>query len=281
MSLTKIGSGRGWVLGLAMSAALLGGQAHALAPEHEVTRLMLATEKAVGDERWGEAGEFLNRLQGLQVEKPAEYYYYRGRVMANAGHHNEARAALENYVSMAGSDSRFYRESLLLITEIEKSQRTQKTTTTAEKAPVAVIEPAGRGNTAQLRRRYGARTDTEALTSHLNNLLEAGAWRQDQRIVRMDVPADHSFKVTVQGNELRIRVAERDSQGRMVIATEGMPVFGVNPMVKWDCEEANNACWVYDPRDGSRLFRLSLDSARAREIAATLGELIRTMQAPR
>ncbi|MEP3469668.1 MAG: hypothetical protein ABJN82_08770, partial [Marinobacter alexandrii] len=87
---------RSWLAGLVLSFSVVGaGHAQALEPEHEIHRLMLATEEAVSAERWSEAGEYLNRLQVMKGENPAEYLYYRGRAMLQAKHFNEARSALE------------------------------------------------------------------------------------------------------------------------------------------------------------------------------------------
>ena len=60
--------------------------------------------------------------------------------------------------------------------------------------------------------------------------------------------------------------------------TESMGVFGINPSIDWDCEPAAAACWIYDPRDGSRLMQLAEKHGVASEVARTLGQLIRTMQ---
>lgn len=64
------GKTRQRALGLVLASTLVAGQAWALAPEHETRRLMLATEEAVTAERWGEAGEYLNRLQQLEGQNP-------------------------------------------------------------------------------------------------------------------------------------------------------------------------------------------------------------------
>jgi hypothetical protein len=59
--------------GCLLSAALFMGEASALEPEHEMRRLMLATEAAVEAESWGDASEYLTRLQQMEPEKPADY----------------------------------------------------------------------------------------------------------------------------------------------------------------------------------------------------------------
>ena len=102
VKITRVG--RRSVSGFMLASLLMAGQVSALEPEHETRRLMLATEEAVSSESWGEAGEYLNRLQQLEGEKPANYFYFRGRVMLESDHYNEAQAALEKYVSLAGSE---------------------------------------------------------------------------------------------------------------------------------------------------------------------------------
>ncbi|WP_323752680.1 hypothetical protein [Marinobacter sp.] len=274
---------RSWFVGLVLFCSLIGaGQAQALEPEHEIRRLMLATEDAVGAERWSEAGEYLNRLQAMKGEKPAEYLYYRGRAMLQAKHFNEARSALEGYVSRVGAEGQHYQQSLTLITDIEKQSKANARALVegelAAKEPVAVIEPAGGENLASLRRLYLAKTDREALSIHLNALLDANGWRKDKAVVRLDRPADIQYRVTINGSELTIQQVRREIDGKLVRTTSPLPVYGVNPQPRWDCEAVVGACWIYDPRDGSRLFQLAPNQAKVSEIAQTLGRLIRNLQ---
>ncbi|WP_254774263.1 hypothetical protein [Marinobacter sp. AC-23] len=264
-----------------VTSALIAGQAAALAPEHETRRLMLATEEAVTAENWGEASEYLNRLQHLDVEKPADYHYYRGRVMLQSSHFNEAQAALEAYVTKAGAEGDHYQNALKLITEIERARKEKAVAPqVGDEAKIAVIEPAGDRRVASLRKLYLADTDREALVLHLNSLLGVAGWRQDQAIVRLDQPADIEYRLTSGSDAISIQEIKRDSSSGVTRKTAQIPVFGVNPQVEWGCETAVAACWVYDPRDGSRLFQLSPNRSQTEEIAQTLGKLIRNLQAP-
>jgi len=276
------GTGRCFALGAVLASALLSGPALALAPEHETRRLMLATEGAVVAENWGEAAEYLNRLQQLEGEKPADYYFYRGRVMLQSSHLNEAQSALETYVSRAGAEGAHYQESLQLITSIEKTRKQNALApqATGESEQVAVIEPAGEGRIESLRKLYLADSDREALTLHINSLLELAGWRRDQAVVRLDRPADVEYRLGTQGEEIQIQELKRAEDGRILRSTETMAVFGINPRVEWRCEATVSTCWVYDPRDGSRLLQLAENRERAQEIAETLGQLIRSLQAP-
>lgn len=276
------GTGRCFALGAVLASALLAGPALALAPEHETRRLMLATEEAVVAENWGEAAEYLNRLQQLEGEKPADYYFYRGRVMLQSSHLNEAQSALETYVSRAGAEGAHYQESLQLITSIEKTRKQNALApqATGESEQVAVIEPAGEGRIESLRKLYLADSDREALTLHINSLLELAGWRRDQAVVRLDRPADVEYRLGTQGEEIQIQELKRAEDGRILRSTETMSVFGINPRVEWRCETTVSTCWVYDPRDGSRLLQLAENRERVQEIAETLGQLIRSLQAP-
>lgn len=64
VKITRVG--RRSVSGFMLASLLMAGQVSALEPKHETRRLMLATEEAVSAESWGEAGEYLNRLQQLE-----------------------------------------------------------------------------------------------------------------------------------------------------------------------------------------------------------------------
>lgn len=282
VKITRVG--RRSVSGFMLASLLMAGQVSALEPEHETRRLMLATEEAVSSESWGEAGEYLNRLQQLEGEKPANYFYFRGRVMLESDHYNEAQAALEKYVSLAGSEGEHYTDALKLITNVEKARQQEganaKSNGAVDPAPVAIIEPAGEQSLGKLRELYLADSNADALVIHANTLLDVAGWREDQRIVRLDRPADVSYRIERLNDTISIQESRRESGGRVVKTTESMGVFGVNPQIEWNCESSTASCWIYDPRDGSRLMKLSPDRERAEEIARTLGRLIRTMQSP-
>ncbi len=271
--------------GLVFVSALWAAQANALAPEHETRRLMLATEQAVQEERWGDAGEFLNRIQKLDASKPAAYAYYRGKVMLQSGHHAEAKSAFESYVESAGEEGEYYKDALRLITEVERQQKGKTANGNGNgNDRVAMIEPAGQGEPVdKLKQLYLADSDVEALKIHLNTLLEMAGWREEQRIVRAGAKPDILYRVSVgSGGELVIQESRRqeDSDVERRLSSQSLSVYGVDPSVNWDCNGVNQTCWVYDPRNGTRLFKLSDNRDRAAEVAQTLGRLIKTLQTP-
>lgn len=261
---------------LAMTTAL----AHALPPEHEVQRLMLAVEDAVADERWSEAGDYLNRLQRIDAAKPPEYLYYRGRIMSDSGHYNEARSALENYIAGTGADGEHYTEALKLITEIERARGDRDRSRESGGERVAEISPAGQPDLERLRRLYLVDSDRQALVMHLNSQLELGAWRKEARVIRVGEPADVLYQVAIGNGEVLFRENRVESGTDRRLISHSLRVYGVSANVRWDCESATNACWIYDPRDGSRFLQLANDRSVASEVASTLGQLIRQLQKP-
>ena len=276
-------TGRSALRSLVLASVLVSvnAQGTALAPEHEVRRLMLATEEAVAGSNWGQAGEYLNRLQRLEGEKPVDYYYYRGRVMQESAHLNEAQSALESYVARAGVEGSHYQDALKRITAIERARTDrsrQAQVQPNQSEPVAVIEPAGQQALADLKSLYLVDSDREALTLHLNSLLDLAGWRADQRVVRIDVPADISYRVAAGASLIEIQESNREGNNRITKNTQTIEVYGVSPQVEWDCQGAT--CWIYDPRDGSRLMKLGPAQDRAAEIASTLGRLIKALQSP-
>lgn len=269
---------------LVVCALLYAGSAVALPAEHEIRRLMLATEQALAAENWDDASEYLGRLQQLDGERPVDFYFYRGRVMQKSDLLNEAQASLEMYVTRAGKEGQYYKQSLERITEIEKlrKDRALAAVTNNPAVPlqplVATIEAAEGQSPADLKKLYLADSEEQALLIHLNSVLQLSGWREDKAIVQLDQPADIRYQVEKRNSSLLIQKITRQ-QGAMLRKSQQIDVYGISPLVKWDCEPSLATCWVYDPRDGSRLFQLGANQGQAEDIARTLGRLIRNLQA--
>ncbi|SFR77136.1 hypothetical protein SAMN05216203_2927 [Marinobacter daqiaonensis] len=272
-----------------MAAGLLAGTllaaataTMALPPEHEIQRLILAVEESVEKERWGEAAEYLNRLQSLEGQKPPQYLYYRGRVMAQSEHYNEAMSALENYIAGTGADGQYYTEALKLITDIEQARARQggRSNDGSGGEPVAEIRPANGDSPERLQRLYLVDSDRKALIRHMNTLLDLAGWRRDPKVIREGSSPDLHYQVSVPNGEIHFRETRTDDNGNRSLTTHALPVYGVSPVIEWSCENATESCWIYDPRDGSRFLRLGIDRDRAEEISTTLGRLIRLLQQP-
>ncbi|SET10009.1 hypothetical protein SAMN04487962_104154 [Marinobacter segnicrescens] len=273
--------GKKHMAGLLLAGSLMvtAVTAVALPPEHEIQRLMLAVEESVKGENWGQAAEYLNRLQRIDGEKPAEYLYYRGEVMARSEHYNEALSALENYVAGTGADGKHYTDALKLITRIEQERSSQSgRSDQGGDEPVAEIAPAG----AEASEGQGSMTGDAspgALVARLNRLFDQAGWRRDARLIREGSSPDVHYQVSVNNGELSFRES-RQEDGRRQLSTITLPVYGISPMIEWSCENATESCWIYDPRDNSRFLRLGNDRDKADQLASTLGQLIRRLQRP-
>ena len=115
---------------------------------------------------------------------------------------------------------------------------------------------------------------------HLNSQLELAGWRKEARVIRVGEPADVRYQLSVANGDILIRESRVESGTDRRLISHTLRVYGVSPSVRWDCESATNACWIYDPRDGSRFLQLANDRAIAAEVASTLGQLIRELQRP-
>jgi hypothetical protein len=269
---------------LIVCVVLYAGSAMALPAEHEIRRLMLATEQALTAENWDDASEYLGRLQQLDGERPVDFYFYRGRVMQKSELFNEAQASLEAYVTRAGKEGQYYTQSLERITEIEKLRKDRAVAAVTNNPAVlsqpriATIEAAGGQSAADLKKLYLADSEEQALLMHLNSVLQLSGWREDKAFVQLNQPADIRYQVEKHSGSLLIQQIIRQ-QGTMLRKSQQIDVYGISPLVKWDCEPSLATCWVYDPRDGSRLFQLGANQGQAEDIARTLGRLIRNLQA--
>lgn len=263
----------GLMLGLCLSYSL---NAADLPPEHEVRRLVIAADSAIAEERWNDASRHLTRLQNLNAEKPADYQFLRGRVMLQAGQLNEAQSALEAYVTQAGTEGKYYDQSLQLITRIEDQRQASPEKSGNE--PVAVIEPAERIDTEALKSLYLESSDRGALIAHLNSLLSLNAW-QPGPVIRSKPSEGVTYQVSA-GSDASLQIKEevREGGGGPTMRTQSLSVFGVNPIVSHACFDADNSCWLYDPRNQSRWLRLANRPEASAETARVLSELIRNLQ---
>ncbi len=248
-----------------------------LPPKDEMHRLMLATEKAVTQQRWDDAARYLTQLQSLKVEKPEGYLFLRGEIMYHDRQYDEARAALNEYVVKAGEKADHYSKALELITAIDEAQRSQSAQ--PAKKSVATIEPAGGDEVKRLEKLYLTDNPREALITYLNSQLDLHAWRGAGKVIHLDARRGVRYRLMIGGDgRLQVRTTRFRANGEPVVTMSSIDVFGINPMVTDECDDLQHSCWIHDPRDGSRWLRLGPDQKAADEIARALTNLIRVMQ---
>ena len=147
----------------------------------------------------------------------------------------------------------------------------------------AVIEPAGRDFVDSLKQLYITESALDALILHANDVFEQAAWRENPRLIRATERPDVSYRVFLTPGEagsLTIQESRRGSAGQMRVSTIRMNVFGISPILTWACESGDNACRIFDPRDGTRMLQIARDPGKAEELTRTLGLLIRQLQRP-
>ena len=270
-------------LALALTCVLGAQFARALPPEDEMRRLVLATEKAVAEQRWDDASRYLMHMQALKVEPSTEAEFLRGQVMYHAGQYDEARNALDAYVTDAGQEGSHYKDALQLITDIDEAQQKAAATPAAQQPaqePVASIKPARDNEIQKLEKLYLKDNPRDALMAHANSLLALNAWHGDDRIIHADQKQGLQYHLSSgKPGELLVQKT-RYEDGQPKVTLSSLSVYGVNPLVKSDCLANQYSCWVYDPRDGSRWLHIGRDAEAADNLAHTLSELIRVMQKP-
>ncbi|MCH8498508.1 MAG: hypothetical protein LAT63_08510 [Marinobacter sp.] len=147
----------------------------------------------------------------------------------------------------------------------------------------AVIEPAGRDFVDSLKQLYITESAVDALILHANDVFEQAAWRENPRLIRASERPDVSYRVFLTPGEagsLTIQESRRGGSGQVRVSTLRINVFGISPILTWACESGDNACRIFDPRDGTRMLQIARDPGKAEELTRTLGLLIRQLQRP-
>ncbi|TVP53895.1 MAG: hypothetical protein EA349_12855 [Halomonadaceae bacterium] len=259
-----------------------------LSLEDESQRLLMATETAVAEGRWGVAMDYMNRLlRKEQVTLPPDFYFLRGRIMEEAGQPREARQAYGRYVSSAGREGDMYQTALRRITVIEEQER-QRGDKSEQfgreprggngEAMAVTLEAAGADEVAQLKALYLTDDPVEALIEHANSLLGLHAWEGPSRVVVRQPDRGLHYRLRLDDTSLQLRTREVDDSGNARVSVTRLNVFGINPRVGTECYREESACWIADPRDGSRWLKLAENRAAATETARVISLLLREIQ---
>ena len=265
------------MLPLLLAVAVLGlSPAYAsLSDEDEAQRLLMALEASVAENRWSEARGYLRRLEDKEgLGMPEEFHFLRGRVLEQRGMGNEARRAYEQYVSESGREGDMYRNALQRITVLEEEGRDGR----RDHEAVASLEPAGGSELEQLQQLYLTDDPIEALLEHVNSLLSVNAWEGRSRVVVRERQRGIHYRFRLEEDRLQVRTRDDSELGRSRVTTQRLNIFGVDPRVVSECFPEEQACWISDPRDGSRWLKLAQKPEQARETARMISLMLREMQ---
>lgn len=144
----------------------------------------------------------------------------------------------------------------------------------------AVLNSAEQGNyLLELKRLYLTQDDRQALLAHCNDLLSTYALRAAYQVGQAQ-RQDLLYQVRQGGSgELLLREETRAQQGHHVaVRNQRVPLFGVDPFVRYECPTGGISCVLQNPADGSPLLTIVRDHKGAAELAKALSFLIRNLQ---
>jgi hypothetical protein len=144
----------------------------------------------------------------------------------------------------------------------------------------AVLNSAEQGNyLLELKRLYLTQDDRQALLAHCNDLLSTYALRAAYQVGQAQ-RQDLLYQVRQgESGELLLREETRAQQGHHVaVRNQRVPLFGVDPFVRYECATGGISCVLQNPADGSPLLTIVRDHKGAAELAKALSFLIRNLQ---
>ena len=131
---------------------------------------------------------------------------------------------------------------------------------------------------SELKRLYLSSDDRQALLAHGNSLLHSYALLAGYQPGRTDA-VDLRYQLSSpQAGELRVREERRTRDGSLQVSNKVLPVFGVDPFIRYECPQQGQQCVILDPRDGSPLLSIVRDHQGAAELAKALSYLLRNLQ---
>ena len=257
------------------------GATWSLTPSAEADRLLLAAEEAFANGSRRQAEQHLNDALKLGITLPADFNFLYGKLLVEQGKGIEARRYLEQYVNRVGDSGRYYRDALLLITDIQKQPQPTPRATASNGGGKAEIRRADANSGSYvdyIRNLYGTQDAATALTQHINNLLKFYAYG-DQRVVastRAGTPSRHKLQYSSQGEIISFN--QVGALTNSPFKEDRFSVYGVNPHVSFQCRAATSSCWLYHPVTSQRWLQIVNNEEVALEMSKALSQLIRNLQ---
>jgi hypothetical protein len=153
-------------------------------------------------------------------------------------------------------------------------------------SPAFAAEPDGGLSSAEqrdylleLKRLYLTQSERQALFAHCNDLLKTYALRAGYQVGQTQ-REDLLYQLR-QGEpgELLLREEVRAQPGPgIAVHNQRVPLFGVDPFVRYECPASGISCVLHNPNDGSPLLTIVRDHKGAAELAKALSFLIRNLQ---
>lgn len=130
---------------------------------------------------------------------------------------------------------------------------------------------------AHIKQLYPNQSEREGLLAHTNALLEQYALKAGYQ-VGQNQRQDEVYRLSIgQATELVLR-RELRSQGQVAVSNQVLPVFGLDPFIRYECPPSGIRCEFKNPAGGRPLFSVVRNHEGAAEIAKALSYLIRNLQ---
>ena len=248
-----------------------------LPPEHEAARLLLSVESLVVEGKWDEAERQLVKMGNLDVELPADFFFYHGTVLAKLERANEAQQSLEKYVVLAGSEGGYYSEALARLTDIERRSAVLPKTEPKSVKNLPALTGGGDGYIKSLQALYLTDDPIKALVLQVNSLLSAHPYT-GKRVKTTKQREGVLYALSVNGTNLVLQEKSFENQQPM-LKVDKLNVLGVDPFLTNACSGAEYMCWVYHPSNThDRWIKIERDDLVISELTDALTKLIRLLQ---
>ncbi len=270
-------------LGMALLLGMVSLPAAALSPEIEADRLILATRTYLEQGNVSRATQSLEKMEQLKTDLPVEYFFFKGQVAWHGKESEAARSALEDYVQKAGREGEHYQQALVLLTEIEEVGAEPATPASAGEAAIQWQRQGVHSDeyVEKLRKLYLKDQAKDALVEHINSLLATKPFRPS-RLVTPEQRDGLRYSVSLGGQGvLLVQETRYDNAGNAQVNLERRDVFGIDPYVRFGCDQQRRACWIYDPQNQHREWLvLGDDQQVAEDLSKAVTKLLLTLQNP-
>lgn len=147
--------------------------------------------------------------------------------------------------------------------------------------PAPILSSSEQGQYLQeLKRTYQTQNERQALLAHCNQLLKTYALTAGYQVGQAK-REDLTYQLREgDSGELLLREEKRDPQNHTLsVSNRVVPLFGVDPFVRYECPSSGITCTLRTPGDSSStLLTIVRDHKGASELAKALSYLIRNLQ---
>mgnify|MGYP001043049285 CR=1 FL=1 len=246
----------------------------------ELYRHMLATERFLDNKNFLQAELYLEKAQALEVDLPAQFFFFKGQVLSEAQDWKKARLNFEEYILRADKDDKHYVDALEMITNIENIEPNA-----LDELPVK-SDLSWEDDTSQdmdnylakIKKLYLSKSTKEALVQHINTLLSTVPF-VGKRIVSEE-NREQGLKLSISltdDGKISIRKTQEKNDSTQIMAFSSS-IYGLSREFVASCDHAQFKCAVKHEETLDTWFEIANDETTAQELAQALKALVFAMQ---